>query len=341
MPAWHIRGTVLDSSGQPAKGAGLRAIPRQWNPNIQVLTGTADPNGNFDLIGAVQGSYAVFATTLAPPVLTEVQRSVLAAVGLDPDRVVQGVTNELGYVAVDVGTGNVGGIKFSTTRGVPVSGRVSIEGRPPNPQGDPDLAKVVVTIRRDPNILFMPDPMIPLPIPRAAPGATAAPQRPVNGQVAADGKFTILSSIGDFQMDVTGIPANSYVKSIRMGNVDILTGGLQVSGPPDNPIDIVLGTDGGEITGAVVNDRTEAMTNVIVALVPESPLLRRRWDLYRSATTDFAGKFRLRTIPPGTYKIFSWDYVESDAWRMPNSFSLTKRREKSSRFAKAARRKLR
>jgi len=57
------------------------------------------------------------------------------------------------------------------------------------------------------------------------------------------------------------------------------------------------------------------MTNVIVALVPESPLLRRRWDLYRSATTDYAGKFRLRNIPPGTYKVFSWEYVETDAWQ--------------------------
>jgi protocatechuate 3,4-dioxygenase beta subunit len=315
MPAWHIRGTVLDSNGQPAKGAGLRAIPRQWSPNIQVLTGTADANGNFDLVGAVQGSYALFATTLAPPVLNDVQRASLAAIGLDADRVVLGVTNELGYVAVDVGTGNVGGIKFNTTRGVGLSGRVTIEGRLPNPLGDPDLAKIVVSVRRDPNMLFMPDSMIPLPLPPVAPGATTVPQRPVNGQVAADGRFNILAGTGDFQVDVAGIPGNSYVKSIRMGNVDIMSGGLQLSGPADSPIEVVLGIDGGEVTGTAVNDRQESMTNVIVALVPESPLLRRRYDLYRSATTDFAGKFRLQNIPPGTYKLFSWEYVETDAWQ--------------------------
>jgi len=100
-----------------------------------------------------------------------------------------------------------------------------------------------------------------------------------------------------------------------MGNVDILSGGLQLSGPPDSPIEVVLGIDGGEVTGTVVNDRLEMMTNVVVALVPESPLLRRRYDLYRSATSDYAGKFRLQNIPPGTYKLFSWDYVENDAWQ--------------------------
>jgi ABC-type sugar transport system ATPase subunit len=60
---------------------------------------------------------------------------------------------------------------------------------------------------------------------------------------------------------------------------------------------------------------TEDIVRRGIALVPESPLLRRRFDLYRNATTDDAGKFRLKNIPPGTYKLFSWEYVESDAWQ--------------------------
>ena len=315
MPASHIRGSVLDSNGQPAKSAFLRAIPRQWSPSVMILTATADSNGNFDIMGAVPGSYAVFAVTTAPAFLTDIQRASLMAAGLDPTRVVAGITSELGYAPVDVGNAQVSGIKINTVRGIGLSGRVVIEGRPAMAEGDPALAKIVVSLRRDPNLLYMPDAMIPLPQPPIPPGATTVPPRPVNGQVNDKGAFNILAGLGDFQVNVTEIPSNAYVKSVRMGNVDVQSGGLQIGGPVDNPLEVVIGTDGGEITGTAVNDRAEVQANVVVALVPESPLLRRRFDLYRSATTDFAGKFRLRNIPPGAYKMFSWPYVESDAWQ--------------------------
>jgi hypothetical protein len=317
MPAWHIRGSVVDSNGQPAKGAALRGIPRQSSPSVMILTATADANGNFDLMGAVPGSYAVFAVTTAPALITDLQRASLMAAGLDPTRVIAGITSELGYAAVDVGNAQVAGIKINTVRGIGLTGRVVIEGSPVLGDGNPALGKIVVSLRRDPLILYMPDAMIPLPRPPTPAGATTIPPAPVNGQVNDKGAFNILAGLGDFRVNVTNIPANAYVKSIRMGNVDVLSGGLQISGPVDNPLDVVIGTDGGETAGTAVNDRAEVQANVVVALVPESPLLRKRFDLYRSATTDFAGKFRLRNIPPGTYKIFSWPYADPDVWQDP------------------------
>jgi hypothetical protein len=213
-----------------------------------------------------------------------------------------------GYESVDFGNSDVAGIKVTTTRGVALTGRVVIEGQLTT-NIDPNL-KMTVRLRRDPDIVSMPAPVISLP------QSTANPQRPIeNGQVLPDGSFKILAALGDFQVDVNGIPAKSYVKSIRMGNVDIMSGGLQISGAADNPIDVVIGTDGGEVTGTANNDRLEGMANVVVALIPESPLLRRRYDLYRNATTDIEGKFRLPNVPPGTYKLFSWDYVDANSWQ--------------------------
>jgi hypothetical protein len=36
--------------------------------------------------------------------------------------------------------------------------------------------------------------------------------------------------------------------------------------------------------------------------------------LYKSGTTDQYGRFDIRGIVPGDYKLFSWEYVESGAW---------------------------
>jgi hypothetical protein len=39
--------------------------------------------------------------------------------------------------------------------------------------------------------------------------------------------------------------------------------------------------------------------------------------MYKQATTDQYGRFELRGIPPGGYKLFSWDQVENGAWQDP------------------------
>src|SRR6185295_20365352 len=68
----HIRGLVLDAGGQPAKGASVTAIPRQFAADVLMLRGSTDNKGVFDLEGAVPGGYSLFASlattqTNAPP----------------------------------------------------------------------------------------------------------------------------------------------------------------------------------------------------------------------------------------------------------------------------------
>jgi len=309
MRASHIRGVVINGeTGQPAAGAQVLAIPRQERPNTLVLMGTTSPTGAFDLAGALPDEYVLTATAVLPTTARIVP-------GPSPtvELFVGGSSLSVGYVPVDIGNSDANGVRIVTTSGFTISGQVAIEGKLPR-DAEADLARMNIGVTRDPDLIGMPSALLPLPPP---PPGTPRPAviPPGNGQVTASGDFKMVVSPGDFRINVDRIPANAYVKSIRMGNVDILSGGLQLSGPPDSPIEVVLGIDGGEVTGTVVNDRLEMMTNVVVALVPESPLLRRRYDLYRSATSDYAGKFRLQNIPPGTYKLFSWDYVENDAWQ--------------------------
>ena len=38
------------------------------------------------------------------------------------------------------------------------------------------------------------------------------------------------------------------------------------------------------------------------------------FDLYRSTTTDAAGKYQINAIPPGSYKVFVWEDIEPQSW---------------------------
>jgi hypothetical protein len=131
----------------------------------------------------------------------------------------------------------------------------------------------------------------------------------------ANGNFNLTMTAGDFRVSVNGIPSGHYVKSIRAGTTDVLARGLRAMGPLPDPIDIVIASDGGSIRGAVFDDRGAPYINATVALVPETPDLRGRLDLYRNITSDFAGSFDITAIPPGNYKLFAWTFAPIGSWQ--------------------------
>ena len=50
-----------------------------------------------------------------------------------------------------------------------------------------------------------------------------------------------------------------------------------------------------------------------VVLVPDAAR-RHRPDQYRVSSSGPDGQFSLGGIPPGDYKVFAWDSVETNAW---------------------------
>ena len=191
-----------------------------------------------------------------------------------------------------------------------LTGRVVIEGRTPS-DSDPDLAKMRIGIARDPDLIAMAQGLLPPPPPPS--GAPSRRQEP--GQVAGNGEFTLYVSQGDYRLNVTaGIPAGTYVKSIRMGGEDLLRSSLHVTGGSPNPIEITIGTDGGTVTGTVLDSSGRAFTNATIALVPDLPN-RAHVEAYRNTTTDSDGNFRLSAVAPGNYKVLAWDWASPDSWQ--------------------------
>src|SRR5262249_3797137 len=104
------------------------------------------------------------------------------------------------------------------------------------------------------------------------------------------------------------------VKSMRLGNADVLNDGLHLLGPPEGVLEIVIGSNAGKIEGSVVDARQQGLPNRTVALIPDIRL-RQRTDLYKVVSTDSAGHFRFQGVTPGEYKLFAWEHAEQDAWQ--------------------------
>ena len=115
----------------------------------------------------------------------------------------------------------------------------------------------------------------------------------------------------DYRVTVT-TPANTYVQSIRFGGQDVLRDGLHIDGATSETLEVVVSPNAGRLEGNVSLDRQKS-ANATVVLVPSSSL-RQQTSLYQTTQTNAEGHFTFENIPPGSYKLFAWEDVESLAW---------------------------
>jgi len=281
VPTYHVRGTVLGARGQPV-AMTVAVVPRTPGPSIAIPVTISRSDGSFDVGGVPAGSYFVFESGGAA------------------------------FAPLDVNGADVD-VTLDMAGGVDIPGRITFDrgassGSVPNPSA------LRITLSRDPDVLGTP---------------TAGPR--FNPPPAADGSFT-LSGIGpgDYRVSVPPmlnrsyeggfgpgtLLQNAYVKSIRWGSADVLAGGLHVWGRAQGTLEIVVGLNGADVTGTVLDARAEPVANVIVAVVPDANN-RFRSDLYKTASTDSAGHFHVQGLAPGDYTLLSWDDVEEGAWQNP------------------------
>jgi hypothetical protein len=105
---------------------------------------------------------------------------------------------------------------------------------------------------------------------------------------------------------------------------------------PDTPLEIVIGTNPGQLDGGVFDAAQRPAGHVTVVLAPGREQ-SDRFDLYRVTKTDVAGRFRLLNLPPGDYRVFAWEDVETGAWLDPRFLSVEELRSQPVRIAEGDR----
>jgi hypothetical protein len=282
--ARHVRGVVVNgATGQVAQYAGLKVDQNSAGTMAGAIPddSTIDPNGSFDLL-------------LFP----------------GPHTLVGTAGTGVGFVTIEVRDADLEGIQIVAMPSFNISGRIVADG----PINSTDLGNMRISLLRDAGVAATSSPSYSLPRP--------------------DGSFVVEATPGDFRLNVAPIlnlaarppgPPNfrvppglqsAYVKSIRLGEVDVLNGGLRLQGAPAGQLEVVIGTAPGVLEGSVFNDSGQpAGPGVTVVLLPD---VRRRTDLYKTTTTDPSGRFRIDRVPPGDYRAFAWQEISDGIWQDPD-----------------------
>jgi hypothetical protein len=108
------------------------------------------------------------------------------------------------------------------------------------------------------------------------------------------------------------LPPNIYIKAVRLGSTDVLNG-FSISGPVSGPLEIVLGTKAGQIDGTIVDWVRNPIRGIHVILMPARQADRVPGRV-ENVTSDQNGRFAIRAIPPGDYKLFAWEDLEPNAY---------------------------
>jgi hypothetical protein len=224
-------------------------------------------SGKFETQGVLPGSYILLARMPA-------------------DNAAGGAGFAFGRINVDVGNDDISGLSIPVNRSVNVSGRVTVDGRPP--QNVP----VRLSLRVDDSGM-----KIGIYLTQSQRFVTADP----------NGAFTVIGIVpGPYHIDVgTGLPKNLYVADVRQGARSVFDSGFEIGSEVPDPLQVMVSSGAGTVQGIVVDASGKPVSNATVVLAPPENRRQNRL-LFHNAVTDRSGRFSLNNIAPGSYKLFGW-----------------------------------
>jgi len=200
-----------------------------------------------------------------------------------------------GRLQIDVGSSNIERANVTIGPGIEVAGKVRIDGTETT-----DLANVRIMLQ-----------------PREFGGMMFGGVS--QGKISDDRAFKLQDvAPGLFNLALMGLPPGFYVKSIRSGDTDVLSTGLNTEVAPA-PLEVVLSPNAAQVTGSVQNPSTNSpMAGATVVLIPQEKERKEQQAFYKVATSDQNGAFTLRDVQPGDYRVFAWEDMEAGAYMDPD-----------------------
>lgn len=208
---------------------------------------------------------------------------------------------------------NVDGVELQLGSGVEVAGEVVLDGAA---EALPFVtegfgAQVILTSLGPPQIMF---------------GRSSAR--------IAEGKFSVRGVAPDsYRVSVLGLTPEAYLKAVRAGDSELNDGILDLTGgAAPGTLTLVVSKNGASVEGEVLDAERRPLPAAQVLLAPEEGK-RQSTHLFKVASTDQNGRYSMKGIVPGSYKLFALRTLEPGAQFDPDFLQAIETRGKAVKLA--------
>ena len=309
LPLGKVSGVLVGADGLPVRG-DVQLIDRSAPMGLGGRGSHADKEGRFSFSGIPPGQYTLFARATpkgGKPLEANAREAAEFLASTKDEAKRATIAGNLAAAAqvwamtdIAVDGRELNGVQLALQPGMTISGQVLIESASGPP---PSLTRLSLTVAQ------------------VGQHFTGEGMEPPPAAVDANGRFTIRGVMpGRYRIAAAGgVPSGYTIKSAMVGGVDVLDTPIELTGN-EQPSGVVVtfSTRATELNGVVQDDANQPVAGVTVIAfsaeerywVPES----RRIAAMRPSSD---GKFVMKNLPPGDYRLAAVTDVEQGQWFDP------------------------